>query len=71
MKFIIDNRTTCSDEDAMKRVAHVMRYGLVSGHEGTEQYCYHTKFPMCHVSVDRRKSGTQRFLIHYNGEKEQ
>ena len=69
MKFIIDNTTECSDERAMEYVIHVIGMGLISG-EGAAlglQYCYSTGFKDgTMVSVIKRKSGTQKFIIHNN-----
>ena len=68
MKFIIDNQSDCSDEHALELAMDVVGLGKISESAYGSQYCYHTRFKDGHsVSVFKRKSGTQRFLILNGG----
>ena len=61
MKFIIENQSDLSDENALNVVLEVVRNGKISNNG--KQYCYATVFSNSAVYSDLTKTGTHKFTV--------
>lgn len=63
-KIIIENRTSLSDAEALRRVEQVVREGRISNNG--KSYCYCSRFgDDVFVSAFTNKN-SDRFVVHYN-----
>jgi len=63
MKLIIDNRTNRSDREAMHIAFSVIELGHISTGRFGKQYCHLSTRDGVTIFVQKRKSGTQTFII--------
>lgn len=64
-KFIIENRSSLSDFEAMCYVVESVEKGKISTGTYGRQYCHLIAFRdyEIFVSADKRKSGTHKFIV--------
>jgi hypothetical protein len=69
-RLIIENRTSLLDMDALLYAAKVVEQGRISETRNKKQYCFHTRFgDGIHASSFLTREGSDRIVLHYNGEK--